>query len=251
LKRESAGLYDVQLGSFIDGAWHYRAHRDVRPVIDPSSEEILGELPIATDEDLDAALAAAEKGFRLWSATSAWDREVVLKRAAKNIAERKERLALLLSLENGKPLGDARVELDRTVETINWCAEEGKRTYGRVWPPRSAGGVQVTLKRPIGPVAAFSPWNFPAVLSMRKIAAALAAGCSIIIKPAEETPAIGVELVKAFDDAGLPPGVLNLVYGLPAHISERLIGSRQIAKVSFTGSVLGARRQEAVRARRS
>src|SRR5439155_26342553 len=132
----------------------------------------------------------------------------VLRRAAAFVEERRPQLAAMLTLENGKPLADSNGELDRVVETILWCAEEGKRAYGRIMPPRAPLLSQSTIKRAIGPVAAFAPWNFPAVLVARKLAAALAAGCTVVLKPAEETPAVCVELVRAFIDAGVTPGAV-------------------------------------------
>lgn len=225
------------LGLFINGELHGADGRDTRDVINPATEDVVGQLPIATTEDLENALAAAARGFIVWSNTSAWQREKVMRRAAALIGERKEQLARLLTCENGKPLGDSMAELERVVEVIEWCAEEGKRTYGRVLPPRAHGMLSTTLKRPIGPVAAFAPWNFSAFMVARKIAAALAAGCSIIAKPAEETPSVCLGIAQAFADAGLPAGVLNVVFGLPSHISEHLIKSAVIRKVSFTGSV--------------
>jgi succinate-semialdehyde dehydrogenase/glutarate-semialdehyde dehydrogenase len=157
--------------------------------------------------------------------------------AAQLLSERKADIARTLTLENGKPLVDSLGEIERAIETIEWTAEEGKRTYGRVLPPRSGGVSEATIKRPVGPVAAFAPWNFPVVLVARKLAAALAAGCSIVIKPAEETPASCIALARAFEDAGVPPGVINMVFGVPAHVSSRLIASPVIRKISFTGSV--------------
>lgn len=158
-------------------------------------------------------------------------------RAADLVDERRKAIAMALTQENGKPLADSHVELDRTIETIRWCAEEGKRAYGRLMPPRAKHLSQVTVKRAIGPVAAFVPWNFPVVLAARKVAAALAAGCTVILKAPEETPASCIELVRAFVDAGLPNGVLNLLFGAPAAISSALIESPVIRKISFTGSV--------------
>jgi succinate-semialdehyde dehydrogenase/glutarate-semialdehyde dehydrogenase len=230
-------LYEKDLGMYIDGAWCGAAGRETREVINPATEEALGRLPLATTEDLDRALAAAERAFVTWRNTSAWERATIMRRAAGLISGRKGELARLLTLENGKPLADSAGEIDRTVETIEWCAEEGKRTYGRMMPLRSPGVTNTTFKRPVGPVAAFAPWNFPAVLVARKVAAALATGCSIIVKPAEEAPAVCIGLVRAFEEAGLPPGVLNLVFGIPSRVSEYLIASPIIRKVSFTGSV--------------
>jgi acyl-CoA reductase-like NAD-dependent aldehyde dehydrogenase len=187
--------------------------------------------------DIDDALRAVQNAFPAWSQTSAWQREKVLKHAATLINERRSLLAAILTLENGKPLADSNGELDRVIEAIEYCAEEGKRTYGRMLPPRSRLLTQSTIKRPVGPAAAFVPWNFPAFLAARKVAAALAAGCTVVLKSPEETPAICIELVRAFIDAGVPSGALNLLFGVPAQISERLIASPVIRKISFTGSV--------------
>jgi succinate-semialdehyde dehydrogenase/glutarate-semialdehyde dehydrogenase len=229
--------YDSALEIFINGEWRSLAGRDKIDVRDPATGDVIGVLPTASTEDLDDALAAANEGFQVWRKISAWDRQVIMQRAAALIQERRDTIAGYLALETGKPLSDAKGEMDRVVETILWNAEEGKRVYGRVLPPRTNGMLQMTVKRPVGPVAAFAAWNFPAVLVARKVAAALAAGCSIIIKPAEETPASCIAIARAFDDAGLPKGVLNMVFGVPAHISDYLIASPVIKKISFTGSV--------------
>jgi len=229
--------YPQDLGLFIDGVWHRQGGREEREVINPATGEVIGMLPLATREDLNAALDSTQRAFQPWRSVSAWERAAILKRAALLIKERKSALAAMLTLDNGKPLADALGEIDRVVETIEWCAEEATRTYGRLAPPRAPGLLQTTFKCPIGPVAAFAPWNFPAVLAVRKIAAALATGCTIIIKPAEETPSVAVGIVRAFQDAGVPAGVLNLVFGNPSQVSEHLIASPIIRKVSFTGSV--------------
>lgn len=232
-----AGAYPRDLALFIGGQWLRGAGREERDVIDPATGDIIGSLPLATTDDIDAALASSAKAFPAWRETSAWQRAAILRRAAQLIGERKSALAAVLTMDNGKPLADALGEIDRVVETVLWCSEQATRAYGRTFAPRAPGLMQWTSKRPIGPVAAFAPWNFPAVLAVRKIAAALAAGCTIIVKPAEETPAVCVGIVRAFQDAGVPPGVLNLVFGVPAEVSGRLIASPVIRKVSFTGSV--------------
>lgn len=229
--------YPQKLSLFVAGEWRDAVGRDTVPVIDPVTGQVLARVPVASEADIDDALHSSQAAFPAWSQTSAWHREAILKRAAALIDERRATLATILTLENGKPLADSNGELDRVIEAIHYCAEEGKRAYGRILPPRSRLLSQSTLKRPVGPVAAFVPWNFPAFLATRKIAAALAAGCTVVLKPAEETPAICIELVRAFVDAGLPNGVLNLLFGVPAQISERLINSPVIRKISFTGSV--------------
>ncbi|MBU7575599.1 MAG: NAD-dependent succinate-semialdehyde dehydrogenase [Hydrogenophaga sp.] len=229
--------YLSSLSLHIAGEWRGISGRDTLPVINPATGAELGRLPMATERDIDDALAAAQAAFPAWSQASAWERDRILQRAAVLIHERRDAIAHSLTLENGKPLADAQGEIDRVIETITWCAEEGKRAYGRVLPPRSHRLTQTTLKRAIGPVAAFVPWNFPMVLAARKVAAALAAGCTVVLKPAEETPASCIELVRAFLDAGLPPGALSLLFGVPAQVSQRLIASPVIRKISFTGSV--------------
>lgn len=232
----STRAYEHDLALYIDGAWRLGEGRRTLDVVDPATEEVVGALPVATAQDLDDALASATRGFEKWRTVAPIERSAIMKRAAGLIAERKDALARALTLENGKPLPEAAGEIDRTIETIEWCAEEAKRTYGRVLPTGSPGVSHMTIKRPIGPVAAFSPWNFPAVLMMRKLAAALAAGCSVVVKPAEESPAVCIGLIRAFADAGVPPGVINLVFGVPAEISAHLIASPVIRKISFTGS---------------
>ncbi|AOB40768.1 NAD-dependent succinate-semialdehyde dehydrogenase [Bordetella parapertussis] len=229
--------YPARLELYVAGQWRGVEGRRTQVVVNPSTQQPLGELPLASAEDIDDALAAADQAFGDWARTTAWERADILQRAAALIEARRDRLAVVLTLENGKPLADSHGELDRVVETILWCAEEGKRTYGRVLPARAQRLSQSSLKRPVGPVAAFVPWNFPAALAARKLAAAMAAGCTVVLKPAEETPAICIELVRAFVDAGTPAGVVNLLYGVPAQVSERLIASPIIRKVSFTGSV--------------
>ena len=233
----SSNQYPQDLALYIDGQFQRGGAREERDVIDPATGDAIGSLPMATTADLEAALASSARAFSGWREVSAWQRAAILRRAAQLIAERKHALAAVLTMDNGKPLADSLGEIDRVVETVQWCSEEATRIYGRTLPPRAPGLTQATNKRPIGPVAAFSPWNFPAVLAVRKIGAALAAGCTIIIKPAEETPAVCVGLVRAFHDAGVPPGVLNLVFGTPSHVSEHLIASPVIRKVTFTGSV--------------
>ncbi|MBF5007323.1 NAD-dependent succinate-semialdehyde dehydrogenase [Diaphorobacter caeni] len=229
--------YPQGLSLLVGGEWRGVEGRDTVPVVNPATDVVIGLLPVATEQDIDDAIAAADAAFRTWSQTSAWEREVILKRAAALIDQRRDHLAAVLTLENGKPLADSQGEIDRVIEGIVYCAEECKRAYGRILPPRAHLLMQASVRRPIGPVAAFAPWNFPAFLAARKVAAALAAGCTVVLKPAEETPAVCVELVRAFVDAGVPSGVLNLLFGVPAQISQKLIASPVIRKISFTGSV--------------
>ena len=222
-----------ELKLFIAGEWR-KAASDL-PVVNPATEEELGRLPRAAISDLDDALDAAEKGFRLWSRTSPRDRADTILRAAALMRERQEEIAHSISLEHGKPLKQARLEVIRGAEFFEWDAGEAMRTYGRVIP--AARGHKFSVHRqPIGVVAAFSPWNFPMSQPARKIAGALASGCSIILKAAEETPAGAIHIARAFEDAGLPSGVLNLVFGEPSEISNYLIPQDSVRLVAFTGS---------------
>jgi succinate-semialdehyde dehydrogenase / glutarate-semialdehyde dehydrogenase len=218
---------------YIDGRWK---HASGQPIINPADESVLGTVPTATTADLDDALTAAEKGFALWGRTSPAKRAQIILKAAALIRDRVNDMAVAMTLEQGKPIQQARLEILRGCDIIEWDATEGLRLYGRVIP--SEPGMRHTvLRQPIGPVAAFSPWNFPLSSPARKVAGALSSGCSIILKASEETPAGAVQLVRAFHDAGLPAGVLNLVFGNPAEISEYLIPQSRIRLITFTGSI--------------
>ncbi|WP_095158808.1 NAD-dependent succinate-semialdehyde dehydrogenase [Pseudomonas sp. Irchel 3E13] len=221
----------------IDGQWSAGTHERQADVYNPATGELIARLGLASTADLDRALAAAQRGFQVWRKTSAYERSKVLRKAADLVRERSDEIAALITLEQGKPLAEAKMEAFGAGDHIDWYAEEGRRAYGRVIPPRARGVRQTVLREPIGPVAAFSPWNFPVSQLVRKIAGALAAGCSIIAKGPEETPSSCIELCRAFQDAGVPAGVLNLVFGVPAEVSDYLIRSEVIRKVSFTGSV--------------
>jgi succinate-semialdehyde dehydrogenase/glutarate-semialdehyde dehydrogenase len=224
---------DAQL--FIDGQW--RSGRGGQaPVLNPANEETIGSHAVANKTDLDDAVAAAVRGFETWRKTSAFERSKLMRRAAELLRERNESIARAMTMEQGKPLAESRMEAAAGADVIDWLAEEGRRAYGRIVPGRAPNVSQMVVKEPVGPVAAFSPWNFPINQAVRKISAALAAGCSIIIKGPEDTPISCAALVAAFADAGLPPGVLNLVFGDPAKISAYLIPHPAIRKISFTGS---------------
>ena len=210
--------------------------RAVRPVINPAHGEAIGEIPVATRRDLDAAIEAAQRGFAVWRRVSAFDRSAILRGAAALLRERATEIAHVMTLEQGKLIGDSVAEVRGSADILDWFAEEGRRAYGRIIPSRERGVRSLVLREPIGPVAAFSPWNFPVTIPARKIAAALAAGCSCIIKPAEETPSPTLAIAQALADAGLPDGVLNVVFGTPDEISTHLIASPVIRKISFTGS---------------
>ncbi|HEY4404985.1 MAG TPA: NAD-dependent succinate-semialdehyde dehydrogenase [Xanthobacteraceae bacterium] len=222
---------------FIDGAWCNGAAGATIAVTNPATGEAIGNVARAEHGDLDRALAAAERGFVTWRKVSAYDRGRVLRKAADLMRARADAIAAVLTREHGKPQAEAKGEVGSGADILDWFAEEARRTYGRVIPARSETVQQIVVKEPVGPVAAFTPWNFPINQAARKVAAALAAGCSVILKGPEETPASCAALVQALADAGLPAGVLNLVYGVPADISGYLIPHRIIRKVSFTGSV--------------
>ncbi|MEU2726283.1 NAD-dependent succinate-semialdehyde dehydrogenase [Streptomyces griseoviridis] len=220
----------------IAGQWCQGGTGRTAPVVNPATEETIGEVPLATAADLDRALEAAHTGFRTWRDTPVADRTALLHTAADLLTERAEAVGLTMTLEQGKPLAEAAGEARRVADTLRWHADDARRAYGRVIP--SAPGTLLTVRRePIGPVAAFVPWNFPAGGPMRKISAALAAGCSLVLKASEETPATAAALVACFVDAGLPAGVLNLVFGDPAEVSAHLIASPVVRLVAFTGSV--------------
>ena len=225
---------DVSL--FIDGQWTASSNGQTLPINGPATGTVIGRLAHATRDDLDRALAAADKGFKAWRKVGAYERSQLLRRAAGLIRERAETIAPLMTQEQGKPLAEALMETRAAADIMEWFAEEARRSYGRIIPARAEGVTQMAVKEPVGPVAAFTPWNFPINQAVRKLSAALAAGCSVILKGPEETPASCAELVRCFADAGLPAGVLNLVYGIPAEISSYLIPHPVIRKITFTGS---------------
>lgn len=225
-----------EIKMLIDGQWTDGSSGEREDVINPATEEVIGSVPHATTADLDRALEAAEKGFKVWSNTPLSERTTILMKAAALLRERSDQVGAWMTQEQGKPLPEARGEVHRVSYTLEWDAQEARRAYGRIIP--SDPGMQLTVfKEPVGPVAAFTPWNFPAGSPMRKLAAAVSAGCSIVIKPCEETPATACEIVKCFEEAGVPPGVINVVFGVPAHISEYLIKSPITRFIAFTGSI--------------
>jgi succinate-semialdehyde dehydrogenase/glutarate-semialdehyde dehydrogenase len=227
----------TSLEHYIDGNWVKASGAKTQEVMNPATSKPIGELAHASKGDLDKALAAADKGFKTWRKVSAYERGKVLRKAADLVRTRADEIAKVLTQEQGKVFMEAKLEVQSAGDILDWYAGEGQRAYGRIIPARADGVRNMVIMEPIGPVAAFTPWNFPVTQAVRKIAAALAAGCSIIIKCPEETPGSPIGLVKALHDAGVPPGVLNLVYGVPAEISEYLIPHPIIRKISFTGSV--------------
>ncbi len=228
--------YDADLRLHIDGAWAAGEGRDTGPVYNPATGDEIAAVPLASAGDLDAALEAAERGFKLWRATDVEARGASLRRAAQLMRERTEAIAALLTREQGKVIAEARAEVTGSAQLFDWYAEEAKRAYGRVLV-RPTGQRSIVLRQPVGPVAALSPWNFPVYLLAKKLAPALAAGCSVIAKPPEETPGCTSAFFACLIDAGLPAGVAQLVFGVPDQVSRHLLASPVIRKVSFTGSV--------------
>jgi succinate-semialdehyde dehydrogenase/glutarate-semialdehyde dehydrogenase len=225
---------DTQL--YIDGAWCASASGRTHPVVNPATGDVIGKFAWADRADLDRALAAVDKGFQTWKKVSAYERSKIMRKAADLLRERLQSIAEIMTMEQGKTVAEAKAEILNGADTIDWFAEEGRRTYGRVIPARGEGIYQLVVREPVGPVAAFTPWNFPINQIVRKLSAALAAGCSIIVKAPEETPGSPAELIRAFADAGVPAGAVNLVYGDPGEISSYLIPHPVIRKISFTGS---------------
>jgi len=222
---------------FINGQWQDAADGRTLPVFNPATGKEIGRVAHAGKADLDRALEAAQKGFQTWRDMTPAARSTIMRKAAGFMRERAAEIAPLLTQEQGKPLPEAKGEAMAAADIIEWFAEEGFRVYGRIVPSRFKPELrQMVLKDPVGPVAAFTPWNFPINQIVRKVGAALAAGCSMLVKAPEETPAAAAALIKAFADAGLPPGVLGLVYGNPAEISSYLIPHPVIRKITFTGS---------------
>jgi succinate-semialdehyde dehydrogenase/glutarate-semialdehyde dehydrogenase len=220
----------------INGQWRPAASGRTLPVVNPANHNQIGTVAFAEQADLDRALEAAAQGYKTWRKVSAFERCKIMRKAAAIFRERAETVATCMTFEQGKPIGEARLEVMAGADLIEWFAEEGRRAYGRVIPARAEGIYQLVVKEPVGPVAAFTPWNFPVNQAVRKLSAALATGCPMILKAPEETPASPAELVRAFVDAGVPAGVINLVYGNPADISSYLIAHPVIRKMSFTGS---------------
>ena len=221
----------------VDGKWRAGSTGKTEPVIEPATGETLAEVPHASTADLDEALAASAKGFETWRRTPPIQRQKVMEGAARILESRADEIAANLTREMGKPVGEAKLELGFAIDVLRWYGEEGKRVYGRTVPSRIPGMRQTVQKEPVGPSLAFVAWNFPAVNVMRKVAGALGAGCSLIIKPSEETPATAVAIGRALTEAGLPEGVLQIVFGVPAEVSEHLLASPIPKKLSFTGSV--------------
>ena len=230
----SQSYADLKL--LIGGEWTPKDNREHEPVMNPATGECIGVLPHASKADLDRALDAAEQAYPVWRGMSPQDRGKILKRAADLMHERAEHIARIATIEEGKTIHETRLETHGSADILEWYAEEGRRAYGRVLPQRTPGVRMTVLREPVGPVAAFAPWNFPVGNPCRKLGAALAAGCPCIMKPAEHTPASALEVARALMDAGLPKGVMSIVFGVPSQVSTHLLASPVISKVSFTGS---------------
>lgn len=227
----------------IGGRWREAARR--RPVTDPATGQTVGWVPLADATDLADAIEAAQQGLRVWRDTPPAERAAVLLRAAALLRERVETIAPDIVREQGKTLAGARGEIARGISLLEWDAHEGRRLDGRVIP--AGPGLHVTARRePVGVVAAFAPWNAPFSSPMRKVCGALAAGCSLVLKPAEETPAGAWHIARALEDAGLPPGALNLVFGQPEQVSTTLIEHPAVRMITFTGSVAVGRQLAAL-----
>ena len=224
----------VQL--LIDGQWRNGSEGKSDDILNPATGQSIGRVPHASRADLDAALDAARKGFAIWRVTPADTRYKTLRKAADNLRARAADIARIMTIEQGKPLAESTGETMMAADVTDWFAEEARRAYGRVIPPRAGNVLSIVVREPVGPVAAFTPWNFPINQAVRKVAAALAAGCSIIVKGPEETPGSCMELMRCYADAGVPAGVIGLVFGVPSEVSEYLIPHPVIRKISFTGS---------------
>ena len=228
--------YEADLKLFINGSWRTGEGRDSFPVVNPVTGDSIAELPLATEADLDEALETAKRTYPEWRATEVEKRSAILHKTAKILKERADEIARTMTQEQGKPLAESKGEVFGAASLFDWYAEEIKRDYGRVLV-RPPGQLSRVMHEPVGPVATFTPWNFPIYLLAKKVSAALAAGCSVIAKPPEETPGNTLAIAEALDAAGLPKGVFQLVHGVPDMVSRKLIGSKVIRKVSFTGSI--------------
>ena len=225
-----------EFGQFINGKWQESSNKETYEVINPANEEIIGNASKASPEDVSKALQSAENGLNIWKNTPAWERSYIIRRIADRIREKKDVLAKWMALEVGKPLTEGLAEVNGSADIFEWNAEETKRIYGQTVESRFKDTRVHVYYQPIGVVAALSPWNFPLVLSSRKISTALAAGCSVIIKPDVITPGVIMELVDICRECGVPPGVVNLLSGDPPAIAQQLISSDIIKKISITGS---------------
>jgi len=227
----------VPLSMYIDGVFAGAVDGAADPVVNPADGSVLGHLPRGTSLDVERAIVAAQRAFESWRLESPLVRSDLLRRVAQLTRERAKQIGLGITLDQGKPLAEAVGEVTASAEHIEWHAEEGRRIYGRVVPARSPAVRQLVIREPIGVCAAISPWNFPFNQAIRKVVAALASGCTLVLKGPSETPSAIVAIAQLFHDAGLPPGCLNVVWGTPEEISRQLIESPLVRMISFTGSV--------------
>ncbi len=229
-------MYET-LALYIDGEFLGDEGRKTEAITNPATLEVLGYLPHATTADLDRALAAADRAFKTWRHSSPMLRSEILRKVGQLSRDRAQEIGRNMTLDQGKPLAESVGEITACADHADWHAEECRRIYGRVIPSRTPQVRQMVLREPIGVCAAFTPWNFPYNQAIRKICAAIGSGCTIILKGPEDSPSAIMAIARIFHDAGLPPGVLNIVWGVPSEVSEHLIRSPIVRKVSFTGSV--------------
>ena len=225
-----------KFGQFIDGKWQQSEKKETYEVINPATEEVIGKASKASPVDVDKALKSAEKGFVVWKKFSPWDRAKIIRKIADLMREKTDVLAKWMTLEVGKPLAEAAGEVGGAADIFEWNSEETKRIYGQIVESRFENTRMYVKYEPVGVVAGLIPWNFPIILASRKISTALAAGCSVICKPDVITPGSVMELMNIINEAGVPPGVVNLLSGDPAKISSQLISSDIVKKISITGS---------------
>ena len=225
------------LALYINGEFIGGDGRKTEDVINPATQEVLGQLPHATQADLDHALESAQRAFESWKRSSPMDRSAILRKVAELARANAKEIGRNMTLDQGKPLAESVGEIVSCSEHLDWAAEESRRLYGRVIPPRNPDVRQIVVREPVGVCAAFTPWNFPYNQAIRKVAAAIASGCTIVLKGPEDSPSAIMAIARMFHEAGLPKGCLNIVWGKPAEISDYLIRSPIVRKVSFTGSV--------------
>ena len=234
--RGETGAAEYPTRMFIDGSWCDALDGKTLAVINPADESVLAEVAYGTRAEADRAIAAAERAFPAWRALSVYDRAKILKQTADLMRERADKIARALTQEQGKPLTEARLEVLHAADTFEWFAEEGKRSYGRIIPPMNVAKRHYAIKHPVGVVGTITPWNFPAALPSRKIAPALAVGCTVVSRPAEQTPLTLILMFECLADAGIPPGVANLVIGPARPIADAFFEHPSVRKISFTGS---------------
>ena len=222
---------------YIDGEWVSPVEGTVYEVVNPATEEVLGAAAQAGIQDANAAIEAASRAFKTWRHTPASERSAFLRAIAAELRNRKTKIATLITLEMGKPFAQSLGEVESSAGQFEWFAEEATRAYGQIVPPRGPGGFSTVHYEPVGVVAAFTPWNFPVSMLARKTATALAAGCTVVARPAEEAPGAVAEFFKCIQAAGLPKGVVNLLLGVPEPVATTLLQSKKVRKLTFTGSV--------------